>query len=176
MINWKELEKYINTDTVITVVIMANGKEIFALSFNANTIAYKEVLESAKQIEEVKIPDKVIEKKQPAKKSTSKSTLVNIDPDPIDEEEEEEELEDDDNSVEPPEDADMIKRNAIGHPANDSSTKMTREQIMAQEEEKKPTLEQVKEFEDSKQPENLPGVKKEELKAPVQQQSFGEEW
>lgn len=63
MINWKELEKFILPGKVVTLVIMVDGKEIGAFSFNVDSLAYKEILES-KAPEPVKIAEKDPEKKE----------------------------------------------------------------------------------------------------------------
>jgi len=74
MINWKELEKVIAPGKVMTLVIMIDGKEIGALSFNVDTLAYKAILETVKTTEPVKVAEKPIEKKsEPIKKDTKKA-------------------------------------------------------------------------------------------------------
>ena len=74
MINWKELEKFITPGRVMTLVIMIDGKEIGALSFNVDTLAYKAILETVKTTEPVKVAEKPIEKKsEPIKKDTKKA-------------------------------------------------------------------------------------------------------
>jgi hypothetical protein len=120
MINWKELEKFITPGKVCTLVIMVDGKEIGAFSFNIETLAYKEILESM-PMDPVKIADKTViasdikkaeaERKESlkAKKSTptaaaqksfdakaDKALGMNtgkIEPEPLDEENEEEDNE-----------------------------------------------------------------------------------
>ena len=62
MINWKELEKFIAPGKICTLGVMVDGKEIGAFSFNIETLAYKEILET-KDPEPVKIADKVTEAK-----------------------------------------------------------------------------------------------------------------
>jgi len=211
MINWKELEKFIAPGKVVTLVIIIDGKEIGALSFNVDTLAYKAILESVSNIEtkveRISIPDKPEKKEQPAStgKGKTKGKPIKeekIEPEVMDDDlEEEEELEDENtediNSVEPPADADMIKRNAIGHPSNDTTKPMTREQIMAEDlkeeiKDKFPKAEKgfidnhivvgtidnaeakANEHSGSKSAEN--DGQPDSANKPVQQQSFGEEW
>lgn len=72
MINWKELEKFIIPGKVCTLVIMIDGKEIGAFSFNIETLAYKESLEQTVKTTPV-IAEKVVEKKpEPAKTEVKK--------------------------------------------------------------------------------------------------------
>jgi hypothetical protein len=73
MINWKELEKFIVPGKVCTLIILIDGKELCALSFNVDTLAYKTILESVSNIEtipeRIHIAEKPIEKKtEPIKK------------------------------------------------------------------------------------------------------------
>ena len=76
MINWKELEKFITPGKVCTLVIIIDGKEIGAFSFNIETLAYKEVLEVATNAA-VSIAEKAEEKKVEPKKSEPKKAPAN---------------------------------------------------------------------------------------------------
>jgi hypothetical protein len=95
MINFKELDKFIMTGDIMTLVIMVDGKELGALSFKLDTLAFKAVLEVAKTAD-VKIPDKI--KTEPAKttkkpdvpKETKPILTDNMDepePEPLDDDE-----------------------------------------------------------------------------------------
>lgn len=68
MINFKELEKFAALGKVATIVVMVDGKELFALSFTMDTLAYKEILEVAEKAEKVVIAEKVKEKIKPVEK------------------------------------------------------------------------------------------------------------
>lgn len=72
MINWKELEKFIAPGKVMTLVIMIDGKEIGALSFNVDTLAFKAILETVSNADVIKIADKVTEKPVEKKVETKK--------------------------------------------------------------------------------------------------------
>ena len=120
MINWKNLEKFIVPGKVVTLVLLVDGEEIGAFSFNVDSLAFKEALEAASHLDPVKVAEK---KKEPIKAKEKvtvnipKGTDLNkIEPEPLDEEEEDEEEEEDVDSD--------------GVPAEPSKS-MTREQIMA---------------------------------------------
>jgi hypothetical protein len=164
MINWKELEKFVAPGKVVTLVIMVDGKELGALSFNVDTLAYKEILEVAKTVETFMIADKPEKKTEPAK-TTKKSAPVKekIEPEVMDDdpEEEEEEIEEDDEVTEKAEVStpkDMIKKDHIqSELSTKEPVKMTRDQIMAATAKDVPPAE----------------VKKEE---PVKPLTLSEEW
>jgi len=131
MINWKELEKFIAPGKVVTLVIMVDGKELGALSFNVDTLAYKAILESISNVEttplRVNIADKPVEKS--GKKETGK--LNKPEPELMDEDEpEEEEEEDTSDKVDEVKKADDFIKKAE---ETKQSKPLTREQIMAQE-------------------------------------------
>jgi len=67
MINLNELEKVITAGKVVTLVIMVDGKELAAVSFTVDTVAFKEILETV-----VKTPIKIAEK--PEEKPVEKKT------------------------------------------------------------------------------------------------------
>jgi hypothetical protein len=83
MINIKELEKFVTSGKVVTLVIMVDGKELAAMSFSLDTIAFKEILETAKTTE-VKIPDKEPEKevKKEKKAKVEKKDTPKSEPEP----------------------------------------------------------------------------------------------
>jgi hypothetical protein len=81
MINWKELEKFIAPGKVMTLVIMIDGKEVGALSFNVDTLAYKEILEVVKPAEPVIIAEKP--KAEPAKTVTTAKKSTKAKPAPV---------------------------------------------------------------------------------------------
>jgi len=133
MINWKELEKFIAPGKVVTLVIMVDGKELGALSFNVDTLAYKAILESISNVEttplRVNIADKPVEKS--GKKETGK--LNKPEPEPLDDEPEEDEEEEEMAEVK----TEILESQASTKIANAQfekvSKSLTREQIMAQE-------------------------------------------
>jgi len=98
MINFKELDKFIMTGDIMTLVIMVDGKELGALSFKLDTLAFKAVLEVAKTAD-VKIPDKIkvtvteratSNKKSDVPKETKPILTDNMDepePEPLDDDE-----------------------------------------------------------------------------------------
>lgn len=57
MINWENLEKFITAGKVVTLVVMVDGKEIGALSFNVDTLAYKEMFQVEAKAS-ISIPEK----------------------------------------------------------------------------------------------------------------------
>ena len=67
MINLNELEKVITAGKVVTLVIMVDGKELAAVSFTVDTVAFKEILEAV-----VKKPVTIAEK--PVEKPVEKKT------------------------------------------------------------------------------------------------------
>ena len=146
MINWKELEKFIAPGKVCTLVVMVDGKEIGAFSFNIETLAYKEILET-KDPEPVKIADKVVEAKPAVATKTTKGKTKAVEPvkaEPV--------IEDDDDDESPFIDEDtgeVIEENkteavkeVVNNTIADSTSRnagktaeperMTRDQIMAQ--------------------------------------------
>lgn len=181
MINFKELEKFATSGKVATIVVLVDGKELFALSFQMDTLAYKEILEDAKHIEKVAIPDKTVvsaevkkaetERKESlkAKKGAKTTPAAKIEPEPLDKGGDG--LSDDDdndgdfgNDDDVNEDIEKGPKESFVEKAEKelgkemvagqekvimagSPTKMTRAEIMAQEE-----------FEQSKQPEVLAGM------------------
>lgn len=75
MIDFSKFAKFITDDSVVTAVILVDGKEVGAVSFKANTVAYKEASETIQSK-----PPVVSEKaKEPvaAKNVAKKSTDVN---------------------------------------------------------------------------------------------------
>jgi hypothetical protein len=206
MINWKELEKFITPGKVCTLVMLIDGKEIGAFSFNIETLAYKEILES-KPLEPVKVPEKKViaadikkaetERKEslkakkgdsPSLSKTNPKLAKEIEPEPMDEEEPEEENDEIDNVDE--ENGEINEE--VNLPRNDPKPepqperRLTRAEIMAQSEAaEKEIPETVKTHvaETNKAMEPQHGsvsagpVKEPEKKVePITQQSFGEEW
>jgi hypothetical protein len=134
MINWKNLEKFIAPGKVVTLVMLIDGEEVGAFSFNVDSLAFKEALEAASHLDPVKVAEKKSEPAKSTKKAEiSKQTRViptdNMDepePEPLDEEEDEEEEEDD---------------NDVDKVFIPETKPMTREQIMAQQEPQGPAKE-----------------------------------
>ena len=182
MINFNELEKAVTVGKVVTVVILVDGKELVAMSFKTDTVAFKEILEKVIAPAPV-IADKPkeVKKTEPAK-AKSKTVVSRPESEPMDDDEQEEEFPDEDvdsDGVPAEKDNFMVKSedkaNAkIDKPKKEpvdwskevprtttpapSSSPMTREQIMAQEE-----------FEQSKQPEVIAGQ-------PANKPTIEEEW
>lgn len=76
MINLNELEKVITAGKVVTLVIMIDGKELAAMSFTVDTVAFKEILETVVK-KTVTIAEKSVDKKvEPEKKTTKSETKV----------------------------------------------------------------------------------------------------
>lgn len=46
MINFSELDKIVASGKTITIVVLADSKEVFAISFDSATLAYKHLLEA----------------------------------------------------------------------------------------------------------------------------------
>jgi ribosomal protein L12E/L44/L45/RPP1/RPP2 len=148
MINWKKLEKFIAPGGVVTLVVLVDGEEIGAFSFNVDSLAFKEVLEAVKA-EPVKVADKP--KPAPVKKAETFKSQPKPEPEPMDEEEPEEEENNDIDKVFVPE-----------------SKPMTREQIMMQSE----TAAQQEPQGPAKEPEQIKAPDK-----PAQQQmQLTDEW
>lgn len=158
MINWKELEKFIAPGKVVTLVIVVDGNEIGALSFNVDTLAYKEILEVIKEKPAVVIADKPVSspKKQDTKKAEAPKPISKPEPEPMDDDLEEEEEEENEEDLDPKVD-EVEKANAFIKKAEEKAVKdfnkqaatiitsesrpvvtsMTRDQIMAEEAEVK---------------------------------------
>lgn len=143
MINWKELEKFITPGKVCTLVMLIDGKEIGAFSFNIETLAYKEAFET-KEPEPVKVADKKIIATEIKKAETERKESLKAkkatkpEPEPMDDDQ------DDDNEPEVDEETGEIK----------------------------PTLEQVEQFEESKQPDHKePEPEKKLTRAEIMAQS-----
>jgi len=125
MINWKNLEKFIAPGKVVTLVMLIDGEEVGAFSFNVDSLAFKEALEAASHLDPVKIAEKKIEPAKSAKKAEPAKTKP--EPEPLDEEEEEDE--DEDVSEEEEKGGEAIDKIFIT-----DNKPMTREQIMMQSE------------------------------------------
>jgi len=140
MINWKELEKFISPGKVCTLVIMVDGKEIGAFSFNIETLAYKESLEVPKPAAPVVVAEKPKETpKSSGKRSTVKSQTVQpVKPEPesLDEEEVKEDDEEEVEEVKPTE-SELLQRRFDVTPKQAeniiTSTPMTRANIMEEQ-------------------------------------------
>ena len=50
MINFSELDKIVTSGKTITIVVLADSKEVFAISFDSATLAYKHIIESVAAI------------------------------------------------------------------------------------------------------------------------------
>ena len=102
MINWKNLEKFIAPGKVVTLVMLIDGEEVGAFSFNVDSLAFKEALEAASHLDPVKVAEKKSEpvtaaqKKfdKQADKALGKKSEPKPEPEPLDEEEEEEDEDD----------------------------------------------------------------------------------
>ena len=181
MINWKALEKFIAPGKVVTLVIMIDGKEIGALSFNVDSLAYKEILEAVNHSAPVAVAEKKPElaksnkKAEPAKKIETVESVIQVD-DEFCERLVNDEYDDDVDEV-----AELDKIFIADKP-------MTREQIMAQD-SKEPTNEQREQYEKEKQPDfspqrgsvsagpvKEPEPKKEPEKPAQQQMQLTDEW
>jgi hypothetical protein len=190
MINWKELEKFVAPGKVMTLVVMIDGKEIGAISFNVDSLAYKAALESM-PAEAVKIAEKAIEKKEPVKEkekikpqkgsvSTFKGKQEEApEPEPMDEggdgieaDKETGEIIEATASI-----SDKVDMNGNSNiDPGISEKRLTREQIMASAvpDSREPTNDEREAYERKGQPEVLAGEP--EKKDITPQQSFGEEW
>lgn len=71
MINFDELNKFIKKDSIITLVVMADGIEIGAVSFKSDTLAFKDVLKANSNIN---IATAIIDK--PVSTPTNKVTNI----------------------------------------------------------------------------------------------------
>ena len=142
MINWKNLEKFIAPGKVVTLVLLVDGEEVGAFSFNVDSLAFKEALEAASHLDPVKVAEK---KTKPDaiddfvkatatgdKKGMKKATeaMMKPEPEPMDKEEPEEEDEDVDSDGVPVE----PEHNDIDKVFVPETKPMTREQIMMQSE------------------------------------------
>jgi hypothetical protein len=126
MINWKNLEKFIAPGKVVTLVLLVDGEEVGAFSFNVDSLAFKEALEAASHLDPVKVAEKKSEPAKSTKKSEPAKKAEKPEPEPMDEEEPEEEDVDSDGVPAEPEHNDIDK---VFVP---ETKPMTREQIMAQ--------------------------------------------
>ena len=94
MINWKNLEKFIAPGKVVTLVMLIDGEEVGAFSFNVDSLAFKEALEAASHLDPVKVADKKTEPakstklkvEKAAKPTEAELSKIDIDPEPLDEE------------------------------------------------------------------------------------------
>ena len=166
MINWKELEKFIAPGKVCTLVVMVDGKEIGAFSFNIETLAYKESLESVSKIEpaeKIYIPDKVAEAKPVTATKTTKGKETkhkHVAP-VVDDNDDESPFIDEDTGevIEEAKAEEKIEEKPKNQTiSNAAPERMTRDQIMNASEvpdRKEPTNAQREEYENFKQPENL---------------------
>lgn len=178
MINWKELDKFLAPGKVMTLVVMIDGKEIGALSFNVDTLAYKAILETVSNADVIKIADKPAEKPVEKKVETNK-------PDPKIEAAQKSSDDKANKALikkEPVDKKDKTKRHPEFNPIpahdtdnekpeldqwhneddddNDSDIDKATGEIKEMSESMKnkiasPTFEQIKAFEDEKQPENI---------------------
>lgn len=169
MINWKNLEKFIAPGKVVTLVMLIDGEEVGAFSFNVDSLAFKEALEAASHLDPVKVAEK---KPEPAKSTKKADKTSKPEPEPMDEEEEE----DEDISEEEEKGGEAIDKIFI------TDKPMTREQIMAQD-SKEPTNEQREQYEKEKQSDFSPqrgsvssGPVKEPEKKEPQQIKLTDEW
>lgn len=69
MINLDELQKVVTSGKVVTLVIMIDGKELAAISFTLDTVAFKEILETV-----IKAPVTIAEKTAPDANKTASDT------------------------------------------------------------------------------------------------------
>jgi hypothetical protein len=130
MINWKNLEKFIAPGKVVTLVMLIDGEEIGAFSFNVDSLAFKEALEAASHLDPVKVAEKKSEpvtsaqKKfdKQADKALGKKSEPKPEPEPLDEEEDDEDPEE------------ILGDNDIDKVFVPDNKPMTREQIMMQSE------------------------------------------
>jgi hypothetical protein len=194
MINWKELEKFIAPGKVMTLVILIDGKEVGALSFNVDSLAYKAALES-KPVEPVKIADKKVVSSEIKKAETerkeslqAKKTVVDkndktkkhpeFNPVPATAEKIESEETDDDDNYEPEVDEETgeVKEDddkEVNLPKVEPvpEKRLTRAEIMAQSESAEV---RANEHSGSKSAEHVDENPRTE-QAPADQ-TFGEEW
>lgn len=131
MINWKNLEKFIAPGKVVTLVLLVDGEEVGAFSFNVDSLAFKEALEAASHLDPVKVAEKKSEPVTAAQKKFDKQAAKALgkksepkpEPEPMDDEEDEDE---------DPEE--ILGDNDIDKVFVPETKPMTREQIMAQSE------------------------------------------
>ena len=161
MINWKNLEKFIAPGKVVTLVMLIDGEEVGAFSFNVDSLAFKEALEAASHLDPVKVAEK---KSEPAKSTKKADKTAKPEPEPLDEEDEE----DEDVSEEEEKGGEAIDKIFI------PDKPMTREQIMMQSEtaaQSEPQRGSV-----SSGPVKEPEPKKEPEKPAQQQMQLTDEW
>lgn len=144
MINWKNLEKFIAPGKVVTLVLLVDGEEVGAFSFNVDSLAFKEALEAASHLDPVKVAEKKSEPVTAAQKKFDKQADKALgktksepkpEPEPMDEEEDEE-PEEDDNDIDKVfiESEKEAKEKFAPTLEKLADKPMTREQIMAQSE------------------------------------------
>jgi hypothetical protein len=204
-INWKELEKFTTVPgKVVTLVVMIDGIEQFALSFSMESLAFKEILEKISPAE-VKIAEKekITEKKPEAHKPAEtakpkgkgkgkKSETPKIEPEPMDDDDNDDNDEDqipfgDDKPEDKPVETFVEKtekelvKETVQQQENvvmaGSPTRMTRDQIMNSSTvpDQKPTAtEPAKDL--FGQPEVKPEVKPEEKPAQQAAPKISDEW
>lgn len=156
MINWKELEKFIAPGKVCTLVILVDGKEIGAFSFNIETLAYKQILENIDKIP-VTIAEKPVEKKvelakqEQKKKPVDKNDKTGRHPDfnPIPATDASVKAEQEQEAKEKREREEKEKND------DDDNRNFDVDENTGEILEFSPSDEQVKDWEDSKQPENI---------------------
>jgi hypothetical protein len=140
MINWKELEKFIAPGKVLTLVIMVDGKEVGALSFNVDTLAYKEILEVVKPAEAIVIPDKKPEPVKPVTTETKKpgkathkpakpESVIEEPNEELDNDEEDPDIDEETGEVIEP--AAEVKSEPVSEAKVEPDVPLTREQIMS---------------------------------------------
>lgn len=181
MINWKELEKFIAPGKVVTLVVIIDGKEIGALSFNVDTLAYKEILEVAeKAIEKPIIADKAIVAKsaetlksssKKADKSSSKSkTTEHVKASTITDNENTSDNNDDESPFIDEETGEVIEDKVETKVETKvEPERLTREQIMMEGQK-------TEEFPEKVTSKEVVEEKKETSKPEVVEQTFGEDW
>ena len=167
MINWKNLEKFIAPGKVVTLVMLIDGEEVGAFSFNVDSLAFKEALEAVSHLDPVKIAEKKTElaksnkKAEPAKKIETVKSVIQVD-DEFCERLVNDEYDDDVDEV-----AELDKIFIPDKP-------MTREQIMAQSELS--TKIEPQRGSASSGPVKEPEPKKEPEKPAQQQMQLTDEW
>ena len=160
MINWKNLEKFIAPGKVVTLVMLIDGEEVGAFSFNVDSLAFKEALEAASHLDPVKVAEK---KSEPAKSAKKADKIAKPESEPLDEEDENEDV-----SEEEEKGGEAIDKIFI------PDKPMTREQIMMQSEtaaQSEPQRGSV-----SSGPVKEPEPKKEPEKPAQQQMQLTDEW
>ena len=149
MINWKNLEKFIAPGKVVTLVLLVDGEEVGAFSFNVDSLAFKEALEAASHLDPVKVAEKKSEPVKSTKKAEPAKKVEKSEPEPMDEEENEDDGDDVDQVYE------EAKEKFAPTLEKLADKPMTREQIMAQD-SKEPTNEEREQYEKEKQPDYSP--------------------